>query len=190
MTKYVLFVAALLLAPLAFAAAAVAADHPRAFEAGTWTLQSYATYAGGLGQYANISAVHAGGSYYVFNNLSLGLELSGGFAHQSDFDAKDAWLYGVSAILRHHVLELDRRTTIFIDASCGPFEASHRIPAGGTHFNFITRVGLGATYQLKDNLYLIGGARYFHLSNARIEGSDRNPSINGVEGVLGLMWRL
>jgi opacity protein-like surface antigen len=184
MTKF-LCLTSLLLTPLA-----LAADHPPAFEAGTWTLQSYATYAGGLGEYANISAGHIGGSYYVFNNLSLGLELSGGFVHQSDFGAKDAWLYGASAILRHHVLELDRRTTIFIDASFGPFEASHRLPAGGTHFNFITRVGLGATYQLKDNLYLIAGARYFHLSNARIEGSDRNPSINGVEGVLGLMWRL
>jgi hypothetical protein len=178
-------IAIFLLAPLA-----LAADHPPAFEAGTWSLQAYATYAGGLGEYANISAGQIGGSYYVFNNISLGLELAGGFAHQSDNGAKDAWLYGISGVLRHHVLEIDRRTTIFIDVAFGPFEASHRIPAGGTHFNVILRTGLGATYQIRDNLYLIAGARYFHLSNARIEGAERNPSINGVEGVMGLMWRL
>ena len=46
----------------------------------------------------------------------------------------------------------------------------------------------GTTYPLKDNLHLLTGVRYFHLSNARIEGNSRNPSINGVEGFLGLMW--
>jgi hypothetical protein len=49
---------------------------------------------------------------------------------------------------------------------------------------------VGATYQLRDNLYLFGGARYFHLSNAALEGPERNPSINGIEGYFGVMLRL
>ena len=36
----------------------------------------------------------------------------------------------------------------------------------------------------------MGGARYFHLSNAQIDGPLRNPSVNGIEGYFGLMWNL
>ena len=34
----------------------------------------------------------------------------------------------------------------------------------------------------------MAGVRYFHLSNAHLEGPRRNPSINGLEGFLGVMW--
>jgi hypothetical protein len=67
--------------------------------------------------------------------------------------------------------------------------ASNPVPHEGTDFNFTTRVGLGATHRLNHNTHLIGGARWFHLSNARIHGGDQNPSINGVEWHLGLAWQ-
>lgn len=167
------------------AASALGADRAPAFPKGTLSLQAYGTYAGGLGEYTNTASVAAGAGYYVFDNLSLSLEASGYRAQNSP--GRDAWMYGVSGVLRHHLIQFDR-TTFFIDAAFGPVEATARTPAGGTYFNFITRTGIGATYQLKEHTYLIGGARYFHLSNARIEGSIRNPSINGVEGFLGVMW--
>jgi hypothetical protein len=44
------------------------------------------------------------------------------------------------------------------------------------------------SYELRDGMYFMGGARYWHLSNAKMEGDLRNPSINGVEGYVGLMW--
>jgi hypothetical protein len=37
-------------------------------------------------------------------------------------------------------------------------------------------------------MYLMGGVRGTHLSNARSEGEDRNPSLNGVEGYVGLLF--
>ena len=89
--------------------------------------------------------------------------------------------------MRHHLWRFDR-ATLFADVTFGPALATHRVPREGTYFNFTTRTGLGMTYQLDDHLHLMGGVRYFHLSNAQIEGSTRNPSINGVEGFLGLMW--
>jgi Lipid A 3-O-deacylase (PagL) len=60
----------------------------------------------------------------------------------------------------------------------------------GTNFNFTPQFGLGATYQLSDNTFLIGGARLFHLSNAGIDPGV-NPSINlAIEGYVGLLFKL
>ncbi len=156
-----------------------------AFPKGTFSFQTYGSYESGLGAYSNAASASTGVGYYVFDNLSLSLEAAGYRITQSS--AKNAWMYGISGVLRHHLLQFDR-TTFFIDASFGPVEATERVPGGGTYFNFATRTGLGATFQIREHLHLLGGVRYFHLSNARIEGSERNPSINGVEGFLGLMW--
>jgi hypothetical protein len=46
---------------------------------------------------------------------------------------------------------------------------------------------VGASLRLKDNLFLLGGARYFHLSNGDIHGRDQNPSFDGVQYWLGMM---
>jgi len=35
----------------------------------------------------------------------------------------------------------------------------------------------------------IAGVRYFHLSNAKREGADRNPSVNAIQAVVGVMFR-
>jgi hypothetical protein len=80
--------------------------------------------------------------------------------------------------------------SLFADGSFAPFEANTDVPPSGTRFNYVTRAGLGLTYQLDENLYLFGGAHYFHLSNARLEGFEHNPQMNGVEFYVGLMWRL
>jgi hypothetical protein len=158
-----------------------------AFPKGTFSLQAYTTYAGGIDAEEIFNSGAIGASYYVFDNFSLGVEASGHRFEQAP--GSDGWMYGVAGILRHHLIQFDR-STIFADVTFGPVEATDRVPAGGTYFNFATRAGIGTTYQIQDNLYLIGGVRYFHLSNARIEGPARNPSINGVEGYVGLMLTL
>ena len=170
---------------LAFAVHVSAGDRPPSFPKGTLSLQAYGTYAGGIDAKEVIGSGAAGASYYVFDNLSLGLEVSG--YHLTQSPGRNTWMYGVAGVLRHHLLQFDR-ATVFADVSFGPVEAAARVPEGGTYFNFATRSGLGVTYPLREHLYLLGGVRYFHLSNARIEGSQRNPSINGIEGFLGLMW--
>jgi hypothetical protein len=166
---------------------AVAGETAPAFQKGTFSLQGYTTYAGGIDAEEIFNSGAIGASYYLFDNFSLGVEASGYRFEQAP--GNDGWMYGVAGILRHHLIQFDR-STIFADVTFGPVEATDRIPAGGTYFNFATRAGIGTTYQLQDDLYLIGGVRYFHLSNARIEGPERNPSINGVEGYVGLMLTL
>ena len=158
-----------------------------AFPKGTFTLQAYGAYAAGLDySHAQLASTAVGGSYYVFDNLSLGAEASGYYTHQG---GESGEAFSLSGVLRHHFISFDRYT-LFADVSFGPIEDAVRIPSGGTYFNFATRAGLGLTCHVRDQLYLLGGVRYFHLSNARIEGPERNPSINGIEGFFGLMWRM
>ena len=60
---------------------------------------------------------------------------------------------------------------------------------GGTPFNFTTVAGAGIAYRLNGSTDLPTGVRYFHLSNARLEGPERNPSINGITGYLGMIYK-
>lgn len=157
------------------------------FPADHWTLTANTAYAMGLGDPdADLASVSVGANYFVIDNLSLGLEISGLHADQS---SDDAFGGGLSAVLRHHFFDFDG-TTIFFDVMSGPVQWSRRVPEGGTHFNFITRAGIGATHKLNDDFDLMGGARYFHMSNARIEGDERNPSVNGIEFYIGVVWHL
>ena len=133
----------------------------------------------------DIPSAAVGMHYFVFDNLSLGAEFAGYFVAQ---DREDTFGFGLSGVMRHHLKDW-QSGTFFGDVSFGPFYAVDEVPVGGTHFNFITRVGLGVTQRLKDDTRLLAGVRWFHLSNAQIKGKDRNPSIDGVEIYLGLGWQ-
>jgi hypothetical protein len=172
---------------LTSATSASAAEHAAPlFPQGTFTLQSSANYAKGLeARQEDIWSLDVGGGYFVFDNLSLNVEFS---AYRAIQTGEDAWIGGVAGVMRHHLFTFADRYSIFGDVSFGPTFASDEVPFDGTRFNFITRVGAGATARLSDDLHLMFGVRYFHLSNARIHGKDENPSINGVEGYVGLMW--
>ncbi|MGB7161344.1 MAG: acyloxyacyl hydrolase [Tepidisphaeraceae bacterium] len=163
------------------------ADSPAvpAFPGGEWTFNAAAGYVAAYGEdEADIGAVEIGANYFVADNFSLGAEVAGyGVSQPGD----DAYAVGLSGVLRHHLFAWER-TTLFLDASFGPVYASDHVPAGGTSFNFISRLGAGLTYEVDASVHLMGGVRWWHLSNARIEGDDRNPTINGVEFYLGLMW--
>jgi hypothetical protein len=127
--------------------------------------------------------------YYVLDNLAINGEFSGYFVDQ---DTGNATAGAASIGLRHHVLDLGEapsNSSLFVDVGAGFFSADDQVPPGGTHSNTTFYVGLGIARPLKENVYLIGGARYFHLSNADREGDDRNPSINAVQGFVGVMFR-
>jgi hypothetical protein len=149
---------------------------------GTWSAQTYASSAFAADE--TLLSANVGVGYYVLNQLSLNLEAAAYGVFQ---DGPDAVAGDIRFGLRHHVLVRDR-WSLFIDVSEGFFEASERVPEGGTRFNFIFRAGPGIAYQLHDDTYFIAGVHYWHLSNAKMEGNARNPSLNGAEAFVGLMW--
>lgn len=156
-----------------------------AFTKGSKTSQAYAGYFNDLGpQDVQWGFVSAGVSYYFTDNMSIGMEASGYVVGQPGDDAAAG---GLGLVFRHHVLRFDE-STLFVDVVGSLFEATTDVPRGGTRFNFVTGVGLGYAHPIRENTYLLIGARYIHLSNAGIEGAGHNPALNGAAGYVGVMF--
>jgi hypothetical protein len=151
-----------------------------------WTAEVLAT---GLADVTNRNVGMAGGTvgigYYVFTNLAIMLDFSGYWYTQPDDSGSAA---GMTIGLRHHWFNVGK-ASIFADVSYGIIETEHAVPHGGTHFNNTFEFGPAVAYPLRENFYLITGVRYFHLSNAESEGSRHNPSVNAIQGVVGVAWR-
>ena len=124
--------------------------------------------------------------YYFADDVSLSTEVAGYFADQPN---DDTGLAGIGLLLRWHFLQSEQ-FTLFVDGGFGFSLAEAAVPEGGTHFNYTPKGGAGATIRLRDDLHLIGGARFFHLSNANLHGRDQNPSFDGVQYYLGVMFTL
>jgi hypothetical protein len=168
----------------AYAGDAPATRPASEFAKGSQSVHSVIAYEVGLGS-TRIPSVQLGYNYYLADRFSVGVEATLlGVSQPGD----DAVAVAALGTFRHHFFERDRYS-LFWDFGFGPFEASDRVPEGGTQFNFITRTGPGLTCEVAEGTLLMVAARYWHLSNAQIEGADRNPSLNAAELSVGLMWR-
>jgi opacity protein-like surface antigen len=175
---------ALLVLPAAQARAG--ADSP-AFPGGTWTLELSGSYADPIRFSEDRMAFGtAGVNYYLWDNLSLGLHFSGYGVDQPSDEG-----YGVGFELwgRLHLLSFDR-FTVYFDGGGGRTYFDPEEPAFGTHWNWTAKVGGGVTYRMDDNAYLMGGARYMHVSNGNQFGRENNPSYDAVQYYVGLMIKL
>jgi hypothetical protein len=127
---------------------------------------------------------NAAAHYYFADEVSLGLELQGYFVDQV---RDDTLLGGVSVLLRWHFLAAENHS-LFVDGAFGVSYAGHDVPETGTHFNYTPKGGGGATVKLRDDLHLLGGVRFIHLSNGNLKGRDENPSQDGVQYYVGVMF--
>ena len=143
----------------------------------------------GIGDVSNRHVAFGGATvgvgYYFWDTIAVTLDVSGyGFSEGHT----DGAATGVTLGLRHHLFSVGQ-SSVFVDCSGGEIEASNNLPRGGTHLNNTIEVGLGIAHPLSQDIYLLTGVRFFHLSNADSEGPNRNPAMNGIQGVLGVMWK-
>ena len=157
------------------------------FAKGNWTLSLYAGYDRECSADPQMGYAATGVGYFFSDGMSLNAEARAYGVSQDD--GSDAALFELDLLFRHHLVRREN-WSLFLEVSAGVAQATRAVPAGGTHFNFIEEVGAGATYRLDDGVHLIGGVRYWHLSNAKIHGEDKNPGLNGYGAYVGLMWRL
>jgi long-subunit fatty acid transport protein len=156
------------------------------FPKGTKTLQAEASYTTSI-RYSVEEFVSGGVGvgYYVFDNHCLTL-MANGF-HVNQAFGRGAEAGSVTVMGRWHVFN-PGRFTFYLDGGGGYSWANEAVPIGGTTYNFNARVGPGLGYRIDDNVYLMGGARYFHLSNAQQHGREKNPSYDGVEFYVGMLF--
>ncbi|MEQ8317115.1 MAG: acyloxyacyl hydrolase [Phycisphaerales bacterium] len=96
--------------------------------------------------------------------------------------------FGLSASLgfRWHFIQEDR-WSIFADVGIGVLGTTDHVPPDGTSFNFMPRAGVGFTRQIDEDIRLIGGVRWHHISNARTRGDSRNPARDAPQIYVGLV---
>jgi hypothetical protein len=162
-------------------------DHDSAaFPRGLWTLELSGSYADPI-RFSEDELIvgTVGANYYLFDNLSLGLHLSG---YAVDQPNDDGYGVGLEAWARWHLLQFDR-FTVYADGGGGRAYFDPETPEGGTHWNYTAKVGGGVSYQINDDVYLMGGARYFHVSNGNQFERINNPSYDSVQYYVGLMFQ-
>lgn len=123
-------------------------------------------------------------SFFVVDDLEFGVELGGWY-----FDQKGDNAFGLNAsmIWRYHFVHREH-FTFYGDIGMGLLVATDEVPDGGTSFDFTPRIGLGTTWELGSGLWLDVGARWAHISNARIQGDADNPGRDSVMGYIGLTF--
>jgi len=72
----------------------------------------------------------------------------------------------------------------YLEVADGPFWSWHRVPAGGTRFNFLTQAGTGFLFPAGRGWSVLAGYRWVHISNADL--GELNPSWNYHTLILGL----
>lgn len=98
------------------------------------------------------------------------------------FDQPGDNAFGVNPamIVRWHWYK-EGKLTLYADVGIGLLFTTDNVPDGGTSLDFTPRAGLGLTYEVDpDGSRLVFGARWAHISNARIIGDLDNPGRDGV----------
>ncbi len=155
------------------------------FDQGSWVYHGYASAA--FGDHAGeIYTAHAGLGYYFRDNLSVNGELLGGGIVIEDGPDDDASAVGINILFRWHFME-GEDWTVYLDGGAGLLQTSETFPASGTHFNFTPQGGIGGTLKLHGRSHLIGGVRWYHLSNNDKNGGVRNPGYDSALLYAGLI---
>jgi len=128
-----------------------------------------------LGGYANdFNDAHQGGggvavSYFLAERFSIDIETLGwGFSQRGS----NAAGFNANLIFRWHFYERGP-WTLYGDGGAGVLLSTKDVPSDGTSFNFTPQLGLGMSYEVVDDVHLLLGVRWFHISNARL--STDNP---------------
>ena len=87
-------------------------------------------------------------------------------------------------MFRWHFYRIER-FSIYLEGGAGFQQATTEFPSD-SHFTFRPQAGMGATLRIDEKIFLMGGARWLHISNAGT--SDINEPWDGAMVYLGLMF--
>lgn len=127
---------------------------------------------------------------FLTDRFEWGAELGlWGFFQEGD----DAVGASVTAMFRYHFWNtadagpLGPDWTSFFELGIGVMGSSDDVPFEGTSFNFMPRIGIGVTKRINDRGWrAVAGVRWHHISNARINSQESNPSRDSASVFFGL----
>ena len=98
----------------------------------------------------------------------------------------DGYLFGLTWGVRSRVLRRPR-WSLFWDVEVGISDSDTQVPPGGTRFNYVVLGGGGVSWRLAPRLHALAGLRWVHVSNNSLAGRSRNPDIEAVGPILGVL---
>lgn len=148
---------------------------------GAWNLTLYG--GASIGDNAGeMFEAHVGIGHNLVEDLSINIELIGGYATMNDQgldSGGEGGLTGFDLLFRWHLLK-GEDWTFYLDGGAGLMYSDYAVPAKGTHFNFRPQFGFGASFSLGKSMRLIMGARWQHVSNLDKSGDDENPGYDAA----------
>jgi hypothetical protein len=138
------------------------------FSRGTRKWQIYPSFAGGDQGKGNLYALHFGYGKFLWDQFSFNVDVFGTYI-RSGIDDNGVG-FGLDLICRKHFLmKNDDTYSVYLDLG-GGFEIQSTEFAGTRNFNFRVLGGGGGTVRVTENVRLMGGLRYLHISDAGIDG--------------------
>jgi hypothetical protein len=148
-------------------------------------------FPGGL-EDSRMFGAHVGGGYYYRDNVSFNFTVSGYWGDHTinSITGQDLGTFGAGSaegFMRCHFLNYGS-WSLYGEAGLGFWLGSEPVPARGTKYNFELTAGGGITKQITDDLHLMCGMRWFHLSNGSFfNDASKNPGLDGVMGYIGFL---
>ena len=133
----------------------------------SWRWQLLGSWIGDL-QGASQFEAEWSASWFFMQDVSLDLGLSGDAILQPGLDAGGG---GASLMFRWHFLAR-QDWSVFADLGCGMLFTNEPVPEGGGRVNFTPRAGVGGTLAVGPSARLMGGVRWYHISNANTGESN------------------
>jgi hypothetical protein len=138
------------------------------FLKGTEELHTYASVIAGDSGKGEMPALHVGYGYFLWDRFSVNIDLLGAYI-RSGIDDNGAAV-GLDVLLREHFYNSnDGIWSMYFDAGSG-FQQQSTNFSGRRHFNFRLFGGFGGTMKVFNNIRMMGGVRYLHISDAGIKG--------------------
>ena len=170
-------------------AAASAKEKPSFGAGNSWRWYAQGAWAVDVKSFDNQFVLLGGGiEFFMIDFLSLSLELNGMYFIQESGD--DALGINFALLFRWHFLVFEK-WTVYADGGAGLLGTTEDVPGpqpaeprGGTKFNFTPQAGLGFTYAISDTMRLMGGFRWYHISNANSQ--ENNPGRDSIMLYLGV----
>lgn len=134
---------------------------------------------------------HAAWSTFLADGFEFAVEGAGWYFNQ---EGPDTGGVSGSMVFRWHFSHAKNYDwTIFTDFGIGLLAGFDDVPNGGTSFNFLPRIGFGYTRAFDPTggpdstgpRWMVG-VRWHHISNARIEGDERNPARDSLLFYVGI----
>lgn len=144
-----------------------------------------------------VYTIRGGVGFYFRKNLAIYGHLDVTKVHGYRVDDSDiqhkkinAKTFGMGAafLFQWYLIKI-KSSSLYLDYGSGFIYTLDNFPPSGTMFNYIHRFGLGLSIRFKDNLQVIGGVRFLHISNGgKLFGHSKNPSYDGLGGFVGLTF--